>query len=177
MSDKYIHEDYEKDALLTILSETENLTNIGGWEWDVAKDNWSFSDNWLRIHGCSKHHIVTSELLQIAHPDDRHYVKKAFNSAIAKGNNYEIEHRIVRQDTGEVRCIRAHGKSLLNSEGKVVKIYGAAQDITEFRQTEKKLRESEDKIENIVNNLPGVAYQFLLDKEGTFHFKYMGNFK
>ena len=175
MSDEHVHAEYEKDALLTILSETENLTNVGGWEWDAAKDNWSFSDNWLRIHGCSKRHLVTSELLQIAHPDDRHYVHKAFNSAIAEGNNYEIEHRIVRQDTGEVRSIRAHGKSILNSEGKVVKIYGAAQDITEFRQTEKKLRESEDKIENIVNNLPGVAYQFLLDKEGTFHFKYMGN--
>ena len=83
MSDEHVHAEYEKDALLTILSETENLTNVGGWEWDAAKDNWSFSDNWLRIHGCSKRHLVTSELLQIAHPDDRHYVHKAFNSAIA----------------------------------------------------------------------------------------------
>jgi len=175
MSGEHTYEDFEKDALFTILSETENLTNVGGWEWDSVKDNWIFSDNWLRIHGCSKRHLVTSELLQIAHPDDRPDVHKAFNSAIAEGNNYEIEHRIIRQDTGEERHIRAHGKSILNSDGKVVKIYGAAQDITEFRQTEKKLRESENKTENLVNNLPGVAYQFLMDKKRSFRFEYMGD--
>ncbi len=175
MSDEQIHGDFEKDALLTILTETENLTNVGGWEWDTVKDKWLFSDNWLRIHGCAKRRLSTSELLQIAHPDDRADVQNAFDSAIAHGTNYEIEHRIVRQDTGEVRCVRAHGRSIRNSEGQVVKMYGAAQDITEFRQTEKKLRQSENQIENLVNNLPGVAYQCLMDKEGVFRFEYMGD--
>ena len=39
----------EKGALLIILSETEKLANVGGWEWDMIKDVWTFSDNWLLI--------------------------------------------------------------------------------------------------------------------------------
>ena len=68
MSDEQTFEDFERDALFTILLETERLANVGGWEWDILKDVWTFSDHWLRIHGCSKRHLTTSELLPIAHP-------------------------------------------------------------------------------------------------------------
>ena len=50
MSDEHVHAEYEKDALLTILSETENLTNVGGWEWDVEKQTHFWTDEVYRIH-------------------------------------------------------------------------------------------------------------------------------
>ena len=64
----YAHEEFEEDALLAVLSEAENLANVGGWEWDIVKNKWTFSDNWLRIHGISKRHLETSELLNMIHP-------------------------------------------------------------------------------------------------------------
>ena len=42
MSDEHIHREFEKDALFSILSETEKLANVGGWEWDMVKDEWTF---------------------------------------------------------------------------------------------------------------------------------------
>jgi len=65
------YEGLDKEALLTILSESEKLANVGGWEWDLLNGIWTFSNSWLHIHGCTKRHLSTAELLPIAHPDDR----------------------------------------------------------------------------------------------------------
>lgn len=133
-----------------ILLEAEKLADVGSWEWDTVEDSWTMSDNWLHIHGCSHRQFTTSELLQIAHPDDRSIIQEAFRRAVENGEPYRIEHRIVRQDTGDVRYIRAHGDLKLDPSGNTVKLYGAAQDITEAKiaertllQSEKRLREAE----------------------------------
>ena len=141
MSDEHTYEDFERDALINILSETEKSANVGGWEWDIVKDVWTFSDNWLRIHGCSKPHLATSELLSIAHPEDRQDIQKAFDRAASEGTTYEIEHRIIHQDTGEERHVRSFGRSKLNSDGEAVKLFGSTQNITERKETEEALRE------------------------------------
>ena len=154
MSDEHKYHDFEREALYNILSETEKLANVGGWEWDIATDVWTFSDNWLRIHGCSKRQLTTSELLFIAHPDDRPKIQKSFEKAITEGAHYEKEHRVIRQDTGEERYIRALGRPKLDDDGKTVKLFGSAQDITESTKAEKLLRENEEKFRHLFDHSP-----------------------
>jgi PAS domain S-box-containing protein len=162
MSDEYIREEFEKDALFALLSEAEKLANVGGWEWDIVKNKWTFSDNWLRIHGFSKRHLETSELLNIAHPDDRPDIQKAFDKAIIENAPYEIEHRIIRQDTGEKRYVKAYGRGKLDSDGKVVKIYGAAQDITQRKQAQAEIERMQYSIDMISDSV------FWVDEAGIF---------
>jgi PAS domain S-box-containing protein len=121
----------------SILSEAEKLAGLGGWEWDIINDAWTMSENWLRIHGCSNPHLATSELMTIAYPEDIPRIEKAFAKAAEHGSPYKIEHRIVRQDTGEIRYVQAYGDVRLNASGKAVKMFGAAQDITERKMGEK----------------------------------------
>ena len=120
----------------SILSEAEKLAGLGGWEWDIINDAWTMSENWLRIHGCSNPHLATSELMTIAYPEDIPKIEKAFAESAEHGSPYKIEHRIVRQDTGEIRYVQAYGEVRLNASGKAVKMFGAAQDITERKQAE-----------------------------------------
>ena len=138
------------------MAETEKLAKIGGWQWDITKDIWTFSDNWLSIHGCSERHLTTSELLPIAHPDDIPNIQKAFDKAIAEGADYEIEHRIFRQDTGEERYVRACGRPKFDDDGKPVKLFGSAQDITENIITEQSLKESEKRL-NVSTESGGIG--------------------
>jgi PAS domain S-box-containing protein len=121
----------------SILSEAEKLAGLGGWEWDIINDAWTMSENWLRIHGCSNPHLATSELMTIAYPEDIPRIEKAFAKAAEHGSPYKIEHRIVRQETGEIRYVQAYGDVRLNASGKAVKMFGAAQDITERKMGEK----------------------------------------
>ncbi|MGD8973365.1 MAG: PAS domain S-box protein [Desulfobacterales bacterium] len=120
----------------SILSEAEKLAGLGGWEWDIINDAWTMSENWLRIHGCSNPHLATSELMTIAYPEDIPKIEQAFAESAEHGSPYKIEHRIVRQDTGEIRYVQAYGEVRLNASGKAVKMFGAAQDITKRKQAE-----------------------------------------
>jgi len=137
---------FDKDSLYAIMAETEKLAGVGSWEWDIARDLWTFSDNWLNIHGRADCHLKTADLIEIAHPDDRNDILLAFDQVVKDGTDYDIEHRIIRQDTGEKRYIRSSGKPRLDKDGKVIKILGSAQDITGQREAEKKLIEKEKRL-------------------------------
>jgi PAS domain S-box-containing protein len=124
----------------SILTEAEKLTHTGAWEWDVVSGAWSFSDEWLRIHGTDRKTLTPEELIVIAHPDDRPSILQAFEEVRKGESPYNIEHRIIQQDTGKVRVVRATGRFVRDEEGKVAKVYGCAQDVTEQKQAEEALR-------------------------------------
>ena len=131
-----------------ILAEAEKLANIGGWEWDMLNDEWTISENWKKIHGCLNTNLSSEDVLLIAHIDDRHVLQNAFESALHYAENYKIEYRIVRQDSGKIRYIKAYGDIKMDHLGRAVKMYGAAQDITRQKQYEDELLETKIAAEN-----------------------------
>jgi PAS domain S-box-containing protein len=147
-----------EEKLLAMLSEAEKMANLGAWEFDIDKDRWTMSDNWLRIHGCRNQIMTTSELLPIAHPEDRDKIQKEFDRTVAEGSDYKIEHRIIRQDTGEERHIRAYGTAKFDTHGKAVKLYGAAQDMTDELAAFEALKESEERYRLLFENVDDAVY-------------------
>jgi len=120
----------EESRLKRILDEVERMVDLGSFEWDIVRDKWIMSENWLRIHGCSKAPADFADLLTLAHPDDIDRIKEAFYLTMEKGEPYRLEHRIVRRDNGEVRYVRVHGNAELGEDGKPARIIGAGIDIT-----------------------------------------------
>jgi len=149
-----------------ILVEAEKLAGLGGWEWDIVSDIWTMSDNWLRIHGCSKSFRATCDLMHVAHPEDKPAIKEALDRAAARGGPYEIEHRIVRPDNGEVRFIKALGSVTRDAGGKVVKLTGAAIDITDARNAEESIKERENRVRTLLHILPDLIW--FKDPEGIY---------
>ncbi len=131
----------------SLLSEAEKLSHTGAWEWDLTSDRWSFSDEWLAIHGCPKQMLTQEELLSVAHPDDREAIDRAMENVRTGTAPYEMEHRIVRLDDGQVRTVRARGQYVQDTAGEVVRVYGFAQDVTERKQAEEELRRWKDQLE------------------------------
>jgi PAS domain S-box-containing protein len=130
----------------TILSEAEKLSHIGAWEWDLVGNRWTFSDEWLSIHGSHRRTLTLEELLPITHPDDREAIEQAYDDVRNHIKPYEMEHRIIRQDTREVRIVKARGQYVLDSAGKVARVYGFAVDITEQQRAEETRREKEARL-------------------------------
>jgi PAS domain S-box-containing protein len=127
----------------TILHHAEVLANVGAWEWDMLHDRWSFSPQWRSIHGVGEEQLSTDVLMRLAHPEDADRVQAEVTRAREHGDAYDLEHRIVRADTGEVRVIRAVGEVDRSPvHGGPVRMYGIAQDITAYRQAERELRQS-----------------------------------
>jgi PAS domain S-box-containing protein len=165
-------EDLAKKA--GFLEKAESLANLGAWEWDLERDMWLLSENWQKIHGLYKSRVSTSELMQLAHPEDASEIKEAFARAMEKGESYDLRHRIQRADDKETRYIHALGEVEFCPEtGTPVRMIGAAQDITREKYDQEALRKKEQLLREVALNIPGALYQFRMHKDGTFDFPYM----
>ena len=149
---KQIEEDTKKNQLL--LQQAEEISNQGAWEWDIVQDKWTFSENWLFIHGCRLSGITREELMTISYIEDATRVENAFQEALQGVKPYNLEHRIVRQNDREVRVVRSRGKIIFNDSGRPIKMYGIAKDITERKKAELALVESEEKFKSIFEQSP-----------------------
>jgi signal transduction histidine kinase/CheY-like chemotaxis protein len=78
------------------------------------------------------------------HPDDREPTRVAVEKAIHDRTTYAMEHRAVNPKTGKIRWIRSAGRATYAEDGNPIRFDGINYDITEQKQTEKALRESEE---------------------------------
>jgi len=104
---------------------------------------------------------------ELVHPDDVSSVTEAYTALLA-GNSVTGEVRIVTRD-GERRWLRIYARPEWDdTEERVVRIVGAAQDVTERRQMEDALRESEAKLRSVIENIPD--YLVMASPDGTILF-------
>ena len=81
-------------------------------------------------------------LMDITHPNDRDRVEREAAIAIASAEGYDIEYRINRADTGELRWIYSRIKIERAENGQPLGVVGAHLDITGTKRSESALQES-----------------------------------
>ncbi len=122
------------------LAEAQHIAHLGSWEWDLAEDAFTWSDEVFRILGLESHARASCEaFLEIVHPGDRDRLASQVRRAQEHGEEFELDHRVVRPD-GEVRLVHTIGRVTLDPEGRVSRLTGTLQDVTEARQSEQELR-------------------------------------
>jgi DNA-binding CsgD family transcriptional regulator len=139
------HPDH-RSVMETLLADVEQLASIGGWSWDLATGEATWSDELYRIQGLEPQSVPASlELLLRSVPEsDRRYVESLLQSVVeAPGSvppeGLEVDYRVVRPD-GAVRELHAIGRVERDATGRPVRWIGAAQDVTEQRLTERELK-------------------------------------
>ena len=132
-----------KDSLL----EAQQIAHIGSWDWDISKDKIYYSDEFHRIFGQQVKNFAM--FLSSLNPDDREYVEKSVNEALRGDKPYDIEYRIILPNREE-RVIHAQGRVTTDRAGKPNRMVGTVQDVTERRQTEKVLQESEERYRVVI---------------------------
>jgi PAS domain S-box-containing protein len=91
------------------------------------------------------------------HPEDLPRCVEAFSNAIASGDPFELECRARRFD-GVYRWFQSRGSPLRDSNGRVLFWNNLLIDIDERKRTEEALRESEYKLRQIIEAVPGVIW-------------------
>ncbi|WP_338358603.1 PAS domain S-box protein [Yeosuana marina] len=141
----------------SILSASQKIAKVGGWQWDVLNKKMYWTDETYKIHDFEKNefemgseeHLKKS--LNCYAPEDRKMITKAFDKCIETGEKYEF---IIPLKTAKGRNLWIHtsGEATLEN-GKIKNIIGVIQDITEIKQIEEKLRINEKRFRELVNNL------------------------
>jgi len=105
-------------------------------------------------------------------PEDQQHVMSVINEAIRTKSTYQMEHR-VRRANGSLGWIFSRAVPLLDANGEMVEWFGAASDITERKRVEEALRESEERLRLLSDNLPDSAiYQYVHELDGSVRFLY-----
>jgi PAS domain S-box-containing protein len=122
------------------LMQAQELAQAGSWEWDVVGNTVTWSDESFRIFGFAPGGCTPSyeQYLACIHPDDRPRTAEWINSVLATKASSSLDNRIVRPD-GEVRVVHGRSDVVLDDAGRVVRVFGTIQDITERKQREDKL--------------------------------------
>jgi len=143
-----------------VLKETQQLTKAGGWEYDPVAKAMFWTDEVYRIHGVSREEYDPNDIdqdLRFYHDEDRPILAQAFERAVTDGRPYDLELRF-HYAPGRIGWVRTIGRAERRN-GEIVRVFGNIMDITDHKQTEERLRESERKLQTLMSNLPGMAYR------------------
>jgi PAS domain S-box-containing protein len=139
------------------LKMTQQIAKLGSWELDLIENHLTWSDEVYRIFGIQPEDFETTyeAFLERVHPEDREVVDQTYKASIQHGrDSYEIEHRIVRKDNGEVRNVYEKCEHLRDQEGRIVRSIGIVHDITERKRNEDELFHSRQMLQLILDNVP-----------------------
>lgn len=121
------------------LKRAEEIAHLGSWELDLVNNTLTWSDEVYRIFGLQPQEFgATYEaFLDAVHPEDRAAVDEAYSGSLREGrDSYEIEHRIVRRDNGEIRVVHEKCEHVRDASGRIIRSIGMVHDITESKKTE-----------------------------------------
>ncbi len=147
---QYVSELRNGEALL---SKSQEIGHIGSWELDLVDNRLTWSQEVYRIFGVlpGVFNPSVESFLEAVHPDDRDAVDSAYSESVREGRDtYEIEHRLVRGDNGEIRFVLEKCEHVKDAGGSIVRSVGMVQDITERKRAEAELRESEERYRSLV---------------------------
>ena len=128
---------YENVEKLRLAVDAAELTY---WEWERDTDqlHWGRDPSSL-VGSAGGRDTRWSEYLAIVHPDDRDRYLATVNAAWEQAGTCSNEYRVIRSD-GRVAWLSSHGKTLADGAGKVYRMIGVSQDITERKRQEEEAR-------------------------------------
>ena len=126
---------------------------LGTWSLDIATGELRTSEVCRRNFGRDPAAPFSyAELRAAIHPDDKVRMADAVEHSIASRADYDIEYRIVTPD-GEVRWIAIRGQPDYDSDGRPLRMTGVSIDVTDRRQAEERLSESEARYRTLFDSI------------------------
>ncbi len=129
-----------------VMANTVRMAGIGGWELDLRTMTLHWSDQVRVIHEVPSGYVPKLDsAIEFYEGEAREQIAECVRRAIDHGEAYDIECRFVTA-MGRRRWVRSVGEPVY-AEGKVVRLAGALQDITEQRAQHEALEEANRALE------------------------------
>src|SRR5688572_29842247 len=122
------------------LKEAQRLAGVGSWQWDPDTDTVGWSEELYRIAGrdASLPAVSYKEHSQLYTQESWDRLQRAVEGALDTGAPYELVLEMIRAD-GTHRWVTARGEARRDSTGRIARLRGTVQDITERKLAEEAL--------------------------------------
>ena len=140
VTEKYLAEEALRRRQI-MMERTENMARLASFEWEVDTNTVTWSPEMFRIFGRDPA-LGTPNLegqAELYTPQSTQILFDAVSTALSDGTAYELELMTVQPD-GELRPCFAKGFPERDGSGRVVRLAGLVQDVTERRKEEEKIR-------------------------------------
>ncbi|BCX67920.1 MULTISPECIES: PAS domain-containing hybrid sensor histidine kinase/response regulator [Pseudomonas] len=142
-----------EERLQLALSATDA---VGTWDWDISEDRFIADAHFAQLHGIDpamSGQLPISAYLHGVHPEDRALIARSIKHCITQGSEYAEEYRLLQPD-GQLRWVFARGRCYKDHHGRPIRFLGAALDLTDRKNTEQALRQSQTELQLIINAMP-----------------------
>lgn len=123
-----------------LLRQTQLISQVGGWEYDVATCQVRWTDETYRIHEVTADFDPgdVSRSIRFYSPLDQAVLDRAFKKAVELGVSYDLELQLIGVQ-GAPKWVRTTGQAE-SVDGKITRVFGNIMDITRSKQAEEMMR-------------------------------------
>ena len=151
------------------LDEAQRLARLGSWEWDVATEELSWSDELFHRLGLRPGEITPTypAFLARVHPEDRDAMDRTVRETLERRGTFSTDVRVVLPD-GDTRWLHCRGEVVTGKGDGRLRLRGTAHDITERRHIEDALRRSEERFRHIIETAQEGVWTLDAEAKTTF---------
>ncbi len=128
------------------LLESQRISKIANYEYDITSDLVTPSDEMISMMGLSESDKHISVIKKLIHPEDLPEFVHKLEKCIREGKDFFHIYRIYHLRTKKIKWISGRGKMIKGTKGRVSKMIGTVQDITEQKHAEEKIKRLTDRI-------------------------------
>ena len=134
--------------------EAQQIAHVGSWQWDIASNVITWSDELFRLYGVEPQSIPLNleAFRSRVHPDDRQNVASTIEQSLRDHRPFDFEHRVVWDD-GSVHWVHGRGEVALDDKGIPVRMTGTSQDIDGRKRAERQIAESQKELREFIDHM------------------------
>jgi two-component system sensor kinase FixL len=140
----------------------------GLWDWEGDPDGKAWwSPRYYELLGFEDGEIEANfiDLQDCLHPDDKEATFQAIEDHLNHRKPYDVEYRL-KTKSGQYRWFRSRGQAIWDRNGEPLRMSGSLLDVTDRKNAEARLQESEARLRAAIESLPFDF--FLIDGDGRY---------
>jgi PAS domain S-box-containing protein len=151
------------------LKEAQALSRIGSWEFDLDNQSIQWSDQVYRLYerDPAMGPPTVEEEAAYYSPEQAGRLHEYARIAVEQGRAFEYDLE-ARLPSGRIAQFSSTLRPIKDESGRIIKLFGTVQDITERKKAEQTLRESEEKYRTLTENIKIGVYRNTVGPQGRF---------